>query len=64
MEDVIGIIFLVCSSMIVGAIIGICVYDDNIMTPMDVYQGKTTLEYTVIDGAKVDSTVVWKNKEK
>ena len=31
-------------------------------TAMDVYQGKTTLEYTVIDGVKVDSTVVWKEK--
>jgi hypothetical protein len=29
---------------------------------MDVYQGKTTLEYTVVDGVKVDSTVVWKEE--
>jgi amino acid transporter len=28
---------------------------------MDVYQGKTTLEYTVRDGVKIDSVVVWKN---
>lgn len=33
------------------------------MTPMDVYQGKTTLEYKVVDGVKVDSTVVWKNNQ-
>ena len=32
-------------------------------TAMDVYKGKTTIEYTVVDGVKVDSTVVWK-KEK
>lgn len=32
------------------------------ITPMDVYQGKTTLEYIVIDGVKVDSTVVWKEE--
>ena len=32
-------------------------------TAMDVYQGKTTIEYTVVDGVKVDSTVIWKNKE-
>lgn len=32
-------------------------------TAMDVYQGKTTLEYTVVDGVKVDSTVVWKNNQ-
>lgn len=30
-------------------------------TPMDVYQGKTTLEYTIRDGVKIDSVVVWKN---
>ena len=27
---------------------------------IDVYQGKTTLKYTIIDGVIVDSTVVWK----
>ena len=28
---------------------------------MDVYQGKTTIEYTIRDGVKVDSVVVWKD---
>lgn len=60
MGDIIGIIILVFSSAIVGAVIGICIYSDNIMTPMDVYQGKTTLEYTVVDGVKVDSCVIFK----
>lgn len=32
------------------------------ISPMDVYRGKTTLEYKVIDGVKVDSTVVWKEE--
>ena len=27
---------------------------------MDVYQGKTTLEYTIRDGEVIDSIVVWK----
>lgn len=27
---------------------------------MDVYQGKTILQYTVVDGIKVDSVVVFK----
>ena len=58
-----GIIFLVCSSMAVGALIGIILYADSDITPMDVYQGKTTIEYTVVDGVKVDSCVIWKNKE-
>lgn len=29
-------------------------------TAMDVYQGKTTIEYTIRDGVKIDSVVVWK----
>lgn len=29
---------------------------------MDVYQGKTTLEYKIVDGEIVDSCVVWKSK--
>ena len=28
---------------------------------IDVYQGKTTLKYTIIDGVVTDSTVVWKS---
>lgn len=27
---------------------------------MDVYQGKTTIEYTIRDGEVIDSVVVWK----
>ena len=33
-------------------------------TAMHVYQGKTTLEITYKDGIAIDSTVVFKNKEK
>lgn len=33
----------------------------NIPTAMDVYQGKTTLEYKVVDGVKADSVVIFKN---
>ena len=29
-------------------------------TAIDVYQGKTTIEYTIRDGVKTDSVVVWK----
>ena len=28
---------------------------------MDVYQGKTTLEYKVVDGIKIDSIVIFKD---
>lgn len=27
---------------------------------MDVYQGKTTIEYTIRDGEVIDSVVIWK----
>lgn len=30
-------------------------------TAMDVYQGKTTLEYTIRDSVKIDSVVVFKD---
>lgn len=45
-------------SLLVVAIIYDCT-----PTAMEVYQGKTTLEYKVVDGVKVDSTVVWKNNQ-
>lgn len=35
----------------------------NTPTAMDVYQGKTTLEYKVVDGVKVDSVVIFKNDD-
>lgn len=35
---------------------------DNGPAAIDVYKGKTTLQYKVIDGIKVDSCVIWKNK--
>jgi hypothetical protein len=62
MGENIGIILVVCVSMFFGAALGITIYMDNCITPMDVYKGKTTLEYTVVDGVKVDSTVVWKEE--
>jgi hypothetical protein len=33
-------------------------------TAMDVYQGKTTLEYKVVDDVKVDSVVIFKEEFK
>ena len=36
----------------------------NHPTPMDVYQGKTTLEITYKDSIPVDSVVVWKEEFK
>ena len=46
-------------------IIEIGIISDIIENPtpsaMDVYQGKTTLEYKVVDDVKVDSVVIFKN---
>ena len=36
------------------------VHNTNKPTAIEVYQGKTTLEYTIRDGVKVDSVVVYK----
>lgn len=48
-----------------GAAIGFCI-SLLILSPkptaMDVYQGKTTLEYKVVDGVVVDSCVVYKKE--
>lgn len=58
--------FGVFCGCLIGAlfIFEIILINESIYEPqpkaMDVYQGKTTLEYTIRDGVKVDSVVVWK----
>lgn len=37
------------------------ILEDPKPTAMDVYQGKTTLEYTIRDNVKIDSIVVFKD---
>ena len=37
---------------------------DNIIPAIDVYQNKTTLQYTVKNGIVIDSIVVYKNDNK
>lgn len=37
------------------------ILEDPKPTAMDVYQGKTTLEYTIRDSVKIDSVVVFKD---
>ncbi len=55
--------------LIVVVLIGLCFcsynsgYNDSmrkVPTAMDVYQGKTSLQYTIVDGVKIDSVVVFK----
>ena len=45
------------------AILITCINCDPHPTAMDVYQGKTTLEYKVVDDVKVDSVVIFKNDD-
>lgn len=63
MNDNIGGAFF-CVGLIC-CIIGVVVANkvrDKYPQAIDVYQGKTTLEYTIRDGEIIDSVVVFKNK--
>lgn len=55
-----GIMFIVCLVIEIGIVSKII--EEPKPTSMDVYQGKTTIEYTIRDGIKVDSVVVFKEK--
>ena len=57
-EDVVQIL-ISFAVVVLFVIIGIAI---NNPSAMDVYAGKTTMEYTIVDGVKVDSTVVYKKK--
>ena len=39
------------------------IFSEPYPTAMDVYQGRTTLEYKVVDDVKVDSVVIFKNED-
>ena len=54
-----AIILLVCIVIFLSTLVTSRIYE---MKPqaIEVYQGKTTLEYKVVDGEIVDSCVVWK----
>ena len=57
-ETIIGILgFIIFGIIFVGA-----VSEYHEPKAMEVYQGKTTLEYRVKDGVKVDSVVVYKKE--
>ena len=51
-------VLLLIKSILVGYI-----FSDPYPTAMDVYQGKTTLEYKVVDDVKLDSVVIFKNED-
>lgn len=55
----ISALFLIISVVIVIEL-AVSYYNGNTPTAMDVYQNKTTLEYKVVDGVKIDSVVIFK----
>lgn len=57
-------VFLLIISVIILAELVSLYENRNIPTTMDVYEGKTTLEYKVVDGVKVDSVVIFKEEFK
>ena len=59
----ISALFLIILAIIFSGLLAS--YDKrNTPTAMDVYQGKTTLEYKVVDDVKVDSVVIFKEEFK
>lgn len=57
-----GVIFGLILSILVSieVVLLSSILEDPKPTAIDVYQGKTTLEYTIRDSVKIDSVVVWK----
>lgn len=58
-----GVFFgIILSILLVGEVILLSsILEDPKPTAMDVYQGKTTLEYTIRDSVKIDSVVAFKD---
>lgn len=60
---VVLIVFVVTSLICIGVFFGSLICPKlNAPMAIEVYQGKTTLEYKVVDGEIVDSCVVYKKK--
>lgn len=58
-----GVIFGLILSILtsIEVVLLSAILEDPKPTAIDVYQGKTTLEYTIRDGVKIDSIVVFKD---
>lgn len=52
-------ILILISSFFLGFYIG----TNNSPRAIEVYQGKTTLKYEIIDGVKIDSVVIYKDEK-
>lgn len=60
MEETGKTILILISAFFLGFYIGT---KYNSPKAIEVYQGKTTLEYKIIDGVKIDSVVIYKNEK-
>ena len=58
---VLTVLMIVSINSILMAVISSMIEDKP--TAMDVYQGKTTLKYTVVDSVITDSTVVFRKED-
>lgn len=58
-EDFFVLCFGGTCAFLISLLVVAIIYDCT-PTAMEVYQGKTTLEYTIVDGEKIDSCVVFK----
>lgn len=58
------ILGIIITTLLIIETILICVISTDLQpTAMDVYQGKTTLEYKVVNDVKIDSVVIFKNDD-
>ena len=53
-------LFFILVMFAIGMLVGVLLYSEFSIKPMDVYRGKTTLEITYRDSVAIDSTVVYK----
>ena len=53
-----GILFAWC--VFVAIVVGVALWGEEKIKPIDVYRGNTTLEITYRDSVAIDSVVVWK----
>lgn len=61
MKDIL-FFFMFVIGYVIGVIMTYMMFVANIPSAMDVYQGKTELEYTYRNGVAIDSVVVFKDK--
>ena len=62
-ESSVGIFVLATAGTALIAIFSFLIVESSQIKPIDVYQGKTTLEITYKDGIPIDSVVVFKDNK-